>query len=177
MQHWLVSFKIRGAVVDLEVYPKALKHTVTLLKTLSFFNYECLTEITVTDNLGKSRGNVKEGRFRITYTLSSVIHNSRVHLHSKVSTDISVETVSDLFSNAGWLEREVWDMFGLHFEGHTDLRRILTDYQFEGFPLRKDFPVIGFVELFYFDTEARIIYLPVALAQQMKQYSLVAGTT
>lgn len=68
-------------------------------------------------------------------------------------------------------------MFGLHFEGHKDLRRILTDYQFEGFPLRKDFPVVGFVELFYFDTEARMIYLPVALAQQMKQYNLASGKT
>lgn len=105
MQHWLVSFKIRGAVVDLEVYPKALKSSITLLKTLSFFNYECLIEITVTDNLGKSL--LKEGRFRITYTLASVVHNSRIHLHSSVPTGVSVDTVADLFSNANWLEREV----------------------------------------------------------------------
>lgn len=174
LQNWLVSFCAQGSFVDIEVYPKALKKTVVLMKMLSFLNYDCLVELTVLDNLGKlSEG---EGRFKVTYSFLSCLKNSRINVSTRISSNAALETMADLFSNANWLEREVWDMFGIRFIGHPDLRRILTDYQFEGFPLRKDFPVVGFDEVFYYDVESRIVYLPVALIQEMKQYNATLTT-
>lgn len=109
-------------------------------------------------------------RFDVVYCLLSVTHN--VRLIVKVSTDEAspVPTVTTLWPNAGWYEREVYDMFGVLFAGNTDLRRILTDYGFQGHPFRKDFPLTGHVELRYSEEDKRVVYEPVQLAQDLRQF-------
>jgi NADH-quinone oxidoreductase subunit C len=109
-------------------------------------------------------------RFEVVYCLLSVTRNLRLIV--KVSTDEAtpVPTVTTLWPNAGWYEREVYDMFGVLFAGNTDLRRILTDYGFVGHPFRKDFPLTGYVELRYSEQEKRVVYEPVQLAQDLRQF-------
>lgn len=109
-------------------------------------------------------------RFEVVYCLLSVTHNARLIV--KVSTDEAtpVPTVTTLWPNAGWYEREVYDMFGVLFAGNTDLRRILTDYGFQGHPFRKDFPLTGHVELRYSEEDKRVVYEPVQLAQDLRQF-------
>ena len=113
-------------------------------------------------------------RFEVVYMLLSLTKNHRIML--KVSTDEAhpVPTVTTLWPNAGWLEREVFDMYGVLFAGNTDLRRILTDYGFEGHPFRKDFPLTGYQELRYSEEEKRVVYEPVKLAQDMRQFDFMS---
>ena len=109
-------------------------------------------------------------RFDVVYCLLSVTRNLRLIV--KVATDevTPVPTVTTLWPNAGWYEREVYDMFGVLFAGNTDLRRILTDYGFVGHPFRKDFPLTGYVELRYSEEQKRVVYEPVRLAQDLRQF-------
>jgi len=109
-------------------------------------------------------------RFEVVYCLLSVTRNLRLIV--KVSTDEAtpVPTVTTLWPNAGWYEREVYDMFGVLFAGNPDLRRILTDYGFQGHPFRKDFPLTGYVELRYSEADKRVVYEPVRLAQDFRQF-------
>jgi NADH-quinone oxidoreductase subunit C len=113
-------------------------------------------------------------RFEVVYMLLSLTKNHRIML--KVCTDEAhpVPTVTTLWPNAGWLEREVFDMYGVLFAGNTDLRRILTDYGFEGFPFRKDFPLTGYQELRYSEEEKRVVYEPVELAQDLRQFDFMS---
>lgn len=113
-------------------------------------------------------------RFDVVYHLLSLTNNLRIRI--KVSTDEAtpVDTVTTVFSTAGWFEREAWDMYGIYFNDNPDLRRILTDYGFEGHPLRKDFPLTGFVEMRYDDVQKRVIYEPVKLAQDFRSFDFLS---
>ena len=113
-------------------------------------------------------------RFEVVYMLLSVTKNHRIMV--KVSTDENtpVPTVTTLWPVAGWLEREVFDMYGVIFDGNTDLRRILTDYGFEGHPFRKDFPLTGYTELRYSEEEKRVVYEPVELAQDFRSFDFMS---
>jgi NADH-quinone oxidoreductase subunit C len=113
-------------------------------------------------------------RFEVVYCLLSVTRNLRLIV--KVTTDEAtpVPTVTTLWPNAGWYEREVYDMFGVLFAGNPDLRRILTDYGFQGHPFRKDFPLTGYVELRYSEEEKRVVYEKVALAQDLRQFDFMS---
>ncbi|MBY6013800.1 NADH-quinone oxidoreductase subunit C [Qipengyuania gaetbuli] len=113
-------------------------------------------------------------RFEVVYMLLSVTRNSRIMVKCSASEDTPVPTVTTVWPNAGWLEREVFDMFGVLFDGNTDLRRILTDYGFEGHPFRKDFPLTGYVELRYSEDEKRVVYEPVKLAQDLRQFDFMS---
>ena len=112
-------------------------------------------------------------RFEVVYHLLSLTMNRRIRV--KISTDEAtpVPTVTTLWPNAGWLEREVYDMYGVTFAGNSDLRRILTDYGFEGFPQRKDFPLTGHVELRYSEAEKRVVYEPVSLPQDFRSFDFL----
>lgn len=113
-------------------------------------------------------------RFEVCYCLLSLTRNHRIVV--KVSTDEAtpVPTVTTLWPNAGWYEREVYDMFGVLFAGNPDLRRILTDYGFQGHPFRKDFPLTGYVELRYSEEDKRVVYEPVQLAQDLRQFDFMS---
>ena len=112
----------------------------------------------------------RKPRFDVVYHLLSLSNNLRLRLKVAVDDGESVASVCDIFPNANWYEREAFDMYGLLFEGHPDLRRILTDYGFEGHPLRKDFPVEGKVEMFYDEEEGRCVYRPTNLKQDFRHF-------
>ncbi len=113
-------------------------------------------------------------RFEVVYMLLSLTKNHRVMLKVTASEITPVPTVTTLWPNAGWLEREVFDMYGVLFSGNPDLRRILTDYGFEGHPFRKDFPLTGYTELRYSEEEKRVVYEPVELAQDLRQFDFLS---
>lgn len=113
-------------------------------------------------------------RFEIVYNLLSLKHNARIRV--KISTDENtpVDSVVGVFSAAGWFEREAWDMYGVYFNNNPDLRRILTDYGFEGHPMRKDFPLTGYVELRYDEELRRVVYEPVKLQQDFRMFDSIS---
>lgn len=113
-------------------------------------------------------------RFDVVYHLLSLSQNQRCRVKLTSSEETVVPSVVTVFSTAGWLEREVWDMYGVYFKGNPDLRRILTDYGFEGHPLRKDFPLTGFVEVRYDEEERRVVYEPVKLVQDFRVFDNVS---
>lgn len=117
----------------------------------------------------------REKRFEVVYQLLSVEHNSRMRVKTQVGGlgEEGVPSVCDLFPSANWFERETWDMYGIYFAGHPDLRRILTDYGFQGHPLRKDFPLSGFVECRYDQSKRRVVTEPVQLTQEFRQFDLL----
>jgi NADH-quinone oxidoreductase subunit C len=112
----------------------------------------------------------REERFEVVYMLLSLTNNHRVLVKVRAAEDTPVPTVTTLWPVAGWLEREVYDMYGVVFDGNTDLRRILTDYGFEGYPQRKDFPLTGYQELRYSEEDKRVVYEPVELAQDFRTF-------
>ena len=116
----------------------------------------------------------REERFEVVYMLLSLTKNHRMMVKVRAAEDTPVPTVTTLWPNAGWLEREVFDMYGVLFDGNTDLRRILTDYGFEGHPLRKDFPLTGYQELRYSEEEKRVVYEPVELAQDFRSFDFMS---
>lgn len=114
----------------------------------------------------------REKRFEIHYNLLSYRHNRRMRLVVLLPEAISLPTTTALFKTSMWLEREVWDMFGIVFDEHPDLRRLLTDYNFEGHPLRKDFPLTGYVEVRYDEDAKAVVYEPVSLPQEFRSFDL-----
>jgi NADH-quinone oxidoreductase subunit C len=113
-------------------------------------------------------------RFEIVYNLLSMAANRRIRVKLTVGEETPVASVAGVFPCADWFEREVWDMFGVFFSGHPDLRRILTDYGFEGHPLRKEFPLTGYVEVRYDVEQKRVIYEPVKLAQDFRSFDFLS---
>ena len=116
----------------------------------------------------------RERRFDVVYHMLSMAHNTRIRI--KVTTDetVPVHSVTSLFPNADWYEREAFDMYGILFDEHPDLRRILTDYGFEGYPLRKDFPLSGFVEVRYDEERKSVVYEPVNLPQEYRSFDFMS---
>ncbi|MDB2390047.1 NADH-quinone oxidoreductase subunit C [Alphaproteobacteria bacterium] len=113
-------------------------------------------------------------RFEMVYQLLSITNNMRLRILAGVSEGQSVPSVTGVFSAANWAEREAWDMFGIFFAGHPDLRRLLTDYGFEGHPLRKDFPLTGHVEVRYDDSQRRVVNEPVHLVQEFRDFDFLS---
>jgi NADH-quinone oxidoreductase subunit C len=116
----------------------------------------------------------RERRFDVVIHLLSPRHNRRVRVRLQTDETTPVPSIVGVFPGAGWFEREAYDMYGILFTGHPDLRRILTDYGFEGYPLRKDFPLTGFVEVRYDDEQKRVVYEPVKLPQEFRQFDFLS---
>lgn len=116
----------------------------------------------------------RDPRFEIVYFLLSLTKNHRIRVHVTTNEDVAVPSVTGIWPVAGWLEREVFDMYGVLFAGNEDLRRILTDYGFTGHPQRKDFPLTGYVELRYSEEEKRVKYEPVQLAQDFRSFDFLS---
>ena len=130
--------------------------------------YQQLMEITAVDYPSRPE------RFEVVYCLLSLTKNHRLRVHLSTDETTPVPSVTSLWPVAGWLEREVYDLFGITFAGNPDLRRILTDYGFVGHPLRKDFPSTGYVELRYSEEEKRVVYSPVKLAQDYRSFDFLS---
>jgi len=116
----------------------------------------------------------REERFDVVYNLLSLTHNQRARVKLRTDARSPVPTVTGVFNSANWWERETWDMYGVYFRDHPDFRRILTDYGFEGHPLRKDFPLTGYVEVRYDDLEKRVVYEPVKLTQDFRSFDFLS---
>lgn len=144
----------------------ALPQALTLLRDQA--QYQQLMEIAGVDYPDRPE------RFEVVYHLLSVTRNHRVRVKVSTDEDMPVPTVTHLWPVAGWLEREVFDMYGVVFDGNTDLRRILTDYGFKGHPQRKDFPLTGYVELRYSEEDKRVVYEPVKLAQDFRSFDFMS---
>ena len=116
----------------------------------------------------------REKRFDVVYHLLSMHLNQRIRVKAELGEETPIPSVTGVFGAAGWFERELWDMFGIMVSDHPDLRRILTDYGFEGHPLRKDFPLSGFVELRYDEEQKRVVYEPVQLIQEFRNFDFLS---
>jgi NADH-quinone oxidoreductase subunit C len=113
-------------------------------------------------------------RFEVVYNLLSMAHNQRIRVKVEADEESPVPSCVGVFSAAGWWEREAWDLYGIYFSDHPDLRRILTDYGFDGHPLRKDFPLTGYVELRYDEDQKRVVYEPVKLKQEFRSFDFLS---
>ncbi len=157
----VAAHEAHGEVV-LTVRRDAIADALQLLR--DNHEYQQLMEIAGVDYPNRAE------RFEVVYMLLSLTRNHRVLVKVNAAEDTPVPTVTHLWPVAGWLEREVFDLYGVIFEGNADLRRILTDYGFEGHPFRKDFPLTGYVELRYSEEDKRVVYEPVKLAQDLRQF-------
>ena len=146
----------------------AIVTVLTFLRDDTNCQFRQLIDICGVDYPGRER------RFEVVYHLLSLRQNQRIRV--KLSTDETtpVPSATGVFSAAGWWEREAWDLYGILFSGHPDLRRILTDYGFEGHPLRKDFPLTGYVEVRYDDEQKRVVYEPVKLTQEFRSFDFLS---
>jgi NADH-quinone oxidoreductase subunit C len=169
---FILSFKsvlssfvtISPGLVTFRLAVEDLKFFLYFLKYKSEFQFLTLIDLFCVDYPHKL------GRFELNYILLSIFNNFRVSLKVSVPKDCSVPSISSMFPSSVWLEREVWDMFGVYFYDHPDLRRILTDYGFVGFPLRKDFPLTGFLEVGYDDQSDRVVLEPVRFSQGYRYF-------
>ena len=140
-------------------------HNIDILKRSPEFKFRQLIDILGVDYPQQSK------RFEVIYLFLSHENNFRISLKIKIGDEEIVPTLTDIFPSANWQEREVFDMYGIRFADHPDLRRILTDYEFEGYPLRKDFPLTGYKEVRYSAEHQKVIYEPVKLAQDYRDFN------
>eukprot|EP01099_Mayorella_cantabrigiensis_P001779 TRINITY_DN1781_c0_g1_i2.p1 TRINITY_DN1781_c0_g1~~TRINITY_DN1781_c0_g1_i2.p1 ORF type:complete len:239 (+),score=56.97 TRINITY_DN1781_c0_g1_i2:66-719(+) len=160
----------RGATPVIGTDPSDFRDLVNAIRLSSLLSYSQLIDICGTDELGA------ENRFRAAYNFLSIRNGTRIQLHHNVKDEFdSIPSIDRLYGSANWLEREAYDMVGIFFEGSRDLRRILTDYGFRGHPMRKDFPLVGYLELRYDITKRRLVYEPVSLAQEYRFYDFASS--
>jgi NADH-quinone oxidoreductase subunit C len=164
----VVAWDIALGELMLTTTRDSLAGLMKLLRDDSNCLFKMLVDVTAADYPER------EERFEIVYNLLSLSHNQRIRLKTSTDENTPVPSVVGLFSAAGWFEREVWDMFGVFFTDHPDLRRLLTDYGFEGHPLRKDFPLTGYVEVRYDDEQKRVVYEPVKLTQDFRSFDFMS---
>ena len=164
----VLSTEVANDELVVRVDQEGLLRVLTFLRDDQNSQFKQLMDVTAVDHPDQ------EQRFDIVYNLLSTKQNQRIRV--KLATDEStpVPTVIGIFNSANWLEREVWDLFGVTFSNHPDLRRILTDYGFEGHPLRKDFPLTGYVEVRYDEDQKRVVYEPVSLQQEFRTFDFMS---
>ena len=164
----VLSAKVELGELVVAVHRGSIVNVLTFLRDDSSCQFRLLVDVCGVDYPER------ESRFEVVYNLLSVTQNQRIRV--KLSTDETapVPSVTGVFSTAGWFERETWDLFGILFSGHPDLRRILTDYGFEGHPLRKDFPLTGYVEVRYDEEQKRVVYEPVKLNQAFRSFDFLS---
>ena len=156
--------KINFGQLFIEIDIEALYSTILYLKTNNKCRFKQLIDITAVDYPEK------EKRFKIVYLLLSHENNLRILVSANIYEKIPVPSITKIFPSANWMEREVFDMYGISFKDHPDLRRILTDYGFKGYPLRKDFPLTGHTEVRYSEEHKKVVYEPVKLDQEYRHF-------
>ena len=160
----VISSKIKHNHILLTIEDNYLIEVLLFLKTNSTTKFRQLIEITAVDYPEK------EQRFRMIYLLLSHENNSRILIDYYLNENKIVPSITNIFPSSNWMEREVFDMYGIEFKDHPDLRRILTDYNFKGHPLRKDFPLTGHNEVRYSEDDKKVIYEPVKLEQNYRNF-------
>ena len=171
--HQRISGLLAAKIIDVRVFRGELTISTTIEQIVSVLTllrdeagggFTQLTDLTAVDYPNRTK------RFTLIYQMLSVTLNRRVRVEVAIKEGTVAPSVTQIFSSANWSEREVWDMYGIFFDGHNDLRRLLTDYGFEGHPLRKDFPLTGNVEVRYDESERRVVYEPVELTQEYRDF-------
>ena len=160
---WDVTFD----ELNVDVAPSQIVPFVEFLKNDQSCRFSSLVDITAVDYPGRAK------RFDVVYHFLSMYTNQRIRLRVSIREEDMVPSIVDVHPSANWFEREVFDMFGILFTGHPDLRRILTDYGFRGYPLRKDFPTTGYTEVRYDEAQKRVVYEPVKLVQEYRQFDFM----
>ena len=160
----ILKSKIKHNQIFISIEDKNLIEVLLFLKTNSFTKFRQLIEITAVDYPEKSK------RFKMVYLLLSHEYNSRIVIDYYIKDGEIIPSITSIYPSANWMEREVFDMYGIEFQDHPDLRRILTDYNFDGHPLRKDFPLTGNKEVRYSEEDKRVIYEPVKLEQNYRNF-------
>ncbi len=158
---------VRGELV-VRCAPESIVALMGFLRDKGACQFTTLIDITAID------WPAREKRFDLVYHLLSMRQNQRVRVTAALREGELAPSIIDVFPSADWYEREVFDLFGVMFSGHPDLRRIVTDYGFKGHPLRKDFPTTGYVEVRYDETQKRVIYEPVSLVQEYRQFDFMS---
>lgn len=161
---WIQYYVFHKNELILYVYPEFLIPFLFFLRDHMNTQYKVLMDVTAVDYPSRPL------RFEVVYNLLSVQFNARIRIKTCVDEIKPLGSSTQVYSSAGWWEREVWDMFGIFFSNHPDLRRILTDYGFQGHPLRKDFPLTGYVEVRYDDSEKRVITESLELTQEFRYF-------
>ena len=164
----VLSIKEEHGHIIFDILPSAILEVVTYLRSKKGFSFTTLIDITAIDFPAK------EKRFQLIYHFLSMTENKRCKITMAVSDQETVNSVTPVFECANWFEREIFDLFGITFSSHPDLRRILTDYGFEGHPLRKDFPTTGFLEVRYDEVEKRVVYEPTTLTQGYRDFDFLS---
>ncbi len=163
----LTAEKLRDELVVTAV-ASGIKDLVEFLKRDSQYRFTTLIDITAIDHPGRDK------RFDVVYHFLSMVLNQRIRVKVAIHEDAPMASIIDVHPAANWFEREVYDMYGIRFSGHPDLRRLLTDYGFKGHPLRKDFPTTGFSEVRYDEEKKRVVYEPVSLVQEYRQFDFMS---
>ncbi len=164
----VVGWEIARGELTVEIAPSSVVSFCNFLRDDQTCKFSTLIDITAVDYPER------EARFDLVYHFLSMYQNQRIRVRMALREDESAASITEGFPAAGWFEREVYDMFGILFTGNPDLRRLLTDYGFRGHPLRKDFPTTGYVEVRYDETEKRVVYEPVSLVQEYRQFDFMS---
>ncbi len=164
----VLTVEVKLGELMVTVKRAAILAVLTALRDDPACSFEQLTDVTAVDYPDRVE------RFEVVYQLLSYKHNRRMRVKLTTDEDTPVPSAVSIYSAANWFERETWDMFGVFFDNHPDLRRILTDYGFEGHPFRKDFPLTGYVEVRYDEDQKRVVYEPVRLTQDFRSFDFLS---
>ena len=154
--------------IEIQIDCLDIFNTIKQLKDDSSLQFDQLIDLTAIDYPSQNK------RFHMVYLLMSMTLNQRILVKSSLSDGENIDTITPIHKAANWYERECYDLFGIQFSNHPDLRRIMTDYNFEGHPLRKDFPLTGFTEVRYDDLEKKVVYEPVKLTQEYRNFDFMS---
>ena len=160
--------RIAVGELTVDVEPGEIRRVMTTLRDNPAFDFKILIDVCGVDWPARAK------RFDVVYHLLSLTKNRRVRIKLETDEETAVPSIVEVFPAAGWFERETFDMYGVIFSDHPDLRRLLTDYGFSGHPLRKDFPLTGYVEVRYDDEAKRVVYEPVKLAQEFRDFDFMS---
>ena len=163
-------FSVKSGVDNILVKKEAILEVVQKVKEDEELLYEQLVDITATDNLMSKSGYTEE-RFTLIYSFLSLKFNKRLFIFTNLAEgDLDIDTITPIFESADWYERECYDLFGINFKNHPNLQRLMNDYNFQGHPLRKDFPLTGYEEVRYDENLKKVVYEPVTLKQEFRDF-------
>jgi len=163
-------FPVKSGVDNILVSKEKILEVVQKVKEDEELMYEQLVDITATDNLMAKTG-YTEQRFTLIYSFLSLKYNKRLFIFTNLSEDdLDIDTITPIFESADWYERECYDLFGINFKNHPNLQRLMNDYNFQGHPLRKDFPLTGYEEVRYDENLKKVVYEPVTLKQEFRDF-------
>lgn len=160
----IINYTLTNKEISINIPLKKIIPIFFFLKNHTNCQYKLISDICAVDYPQR------KSRFEVVYNLLSIRFNTRIRVKVLINELQAVESLTSIYKGASWWEREVWDMYGIFFSNHPDLRRILTDYGFEGYPLRKDFPLSGYLEVYYSELKKRVVYEPIHLSQKYRSF-------